>query len=124
MATGIWCSFCAGGDLERPCNRQKYGSGLAPASSVHEILRQTGIHPGHMGVYLDLFWAVSRRSMAERGAFAVCRPIQRQKRGEGWSTRRKDELARSVLGFNSRDLKTLTNDPSALYIAHAHSDLL
>jgi hypothetical protein len=51
MATGIWCSFSAGQALERPGSRPECGSGLAPAGSVHEILRQTGIHPGHMGVY-------------------------------------------------------------------------
>jgi hypothetical protein len=55
MATGVWCSFCASRPLERPGSRPECGSGLAPAGSVHEILRQTGIHPGHIGVYVYLF---------------------------------------------------------------------
>jgi len=53
VATGVRCSFCAWRALERPGSRPECGSELAPANSVHEILRQNGIHPGLLGVYQD-----------------------------------------------------------------------
>ena len=54
MATSVWCSCCAGRALERPGSRPECGSGLAPAGFAHEISRQTGIHPGHIGVLGNL----------------------------------------------------------------------
>jgi hypothetical protein len=53
MVTGVWSSFCAGRTLERPGNRPECNSGMAQIGSVHQILPQTGIHPGDIGVFQD-----------------------------------------------------------------------